>query len=138
MRRRRLPLAYRGGLIDSSASEPASCSLERGTLGSADPVGVRVRELERHHTALPASSRCLVHARAERGGVDEPVGGVGRTAGLADDELVELEAVLGDLEEGRSREGRSGLVDEAVAVLVETLVVELDIVLYRASDKYPV
>lgn len=129
MRRRRLPLAYRGGLIDSSASEPASCSLERGTLGSADPVGVRVRELERHHTALPARGVRLVDARPERRRVNEPVRGVARAAGLADHELVKVEPVLRDLEERGARERRTRGGDQARAVSVQVLVVELDVVL---------
>ena len=72
-------------------------------------------ELERHDAGLPARCRSLVDARAERRGVDEAaVGDVCRGSGLADDELVDVNAVLLDLEDG----GSTSAVEERVAVLV--------------------
>ena len=109
----------------------ARSSLERSPLGRADPVGVPARELERHDTTLPARSGRLVDARPQRRGVDEAVRGVGSAAGLADHELVEVEPVLRDLEQGRARERRAGGGDETRTVGVEVLVVELDVVLRK-------
>ena len=74
-----------------------------------------MRELERHDTRVPASLHRLLDARAERGRVDEAaVGDVCRGPGLADDELVDVDAVLLDLEDG----GSTRAVEERVAVLV--------------------
>ena len=88
---------------------------ERGALDSRDPVRVRVGELERHDTGVPAALHRLLDARAERRGVDEAaVGDVGRGSGLADDELVDVDAVLLDLEDG----GSTSAVEERVAILV--------------------
>ena len=77
----------------------------------------------------PALGLGLVDASTERRGVDEPVGRIGSRAGLANDELVEVNAVGRDLEHGRAGEGTAGRVQETLAVVVEALVVELHVVL---------
>ena len=90
-----------------------------------------------HDTAVPALGLGLLHARAERGGGDEAVRRVRRGRGLANDELVERDAVLGDLEERRARECAARAREQARAVAVEALVVELHVVLrsgVRLSD----
>ena len=88
---------------------------ERGALDSRDPVRVRVGELERHDTSVPTTLDRLLDARAERRRVDEAaVRDVRRGSGLADDELVDVNAVLLDLEDG----GSTSAVEERVAVLV--------------------
>ena len=94
--------------------------------------GTRKREqayLEDHDAGVPALGLGLLHARSKRGRGDEAVGRVGGGAGLADDELLEVDTVLLDLEHRRARECTAGLGEEALAVRVETLVVELDVVL---------
>ena len=103
--------------------------LERGALRGLDPGSVSVGELERHDTCVPALGLGLVDTSTERRGVDEPVGRIGSRAGLANDELVEVDAVGRNLEHGRAREGTAGRVQETLAVRVEALVVELDVVL---------
>ena len=88
---------------------------ERGALDSRDPVRVCVGELERHDTRVPTTLDRLLDARAERRRVDEAaVRDVRRGSGLADDELVDVDAVLLDLEDG----GSTRAVEERVAVLV--------------------
>ena len=125
----------RGGCrrLRLAKSTHAECwvrSRERA-LSGLDPGGVGVGELEGHDTTLPARRDGLGDARAERGRVDEAVGRVGRAAGLANHELVDVEAVLGDLEQRGPREGRAGRRDQTRAVEVEALVVELDVVLWE-------
>ena len=71
----------------------------------------------------------MLHARPESSGIHVAVGSIGRGGGLADDELVEGDAVLGDLEERRAGEGTAGAGEEASAVGVQALVVELHVVL---------
>ena len=107
--------------------------LERGALRRLDPGGIGVRELECHDTGLPARRDSLVDARAEGRRVDEPVRCVARGTGLPENELVDVKPVLRDLEECGACERRSGRRDQARAVLVKTLVVELDVVLYGES-----
>lgn len=113
--------------------------LEGGALRGLDPGSVGVGELERHDTGAPALGLGLVDARAERRGVDEPVRGISSRAGLANDELVQVDAVGRDLEHGRAGEGTARRVEETLAVGVEALVVELDVVLQAetVSDKEP-
>lgn len=114
-------------------------SSEGSTLGRLDPGGVGVRELslrfntghitcegiktdlEGHDTAVPTLCLGLVHARAERERVDEAVRGIAGSARLADDELVEVDAVVGDLEQRGSREGATCGVEEALAIGVQAL-----------------
>ena len=78
----------------------------------------------------------MLQAAGERSGVHKAVGCTLGSRGLADDELVELEAVLRDLEERGAGEGLVGFVEEPVAVDEEDragvevlLVVELGVVL---------
>ena len=87
-----------------------------------------------HDTAVPALGLGLLDALAERGGRHDAVGRVRAAGGLADDELVERDAVLGDLEERRAGEGAAGLGQQARAVAVQTLVVELDVVLCTGAE----
>ena len=106
---------------------------ERRALRRLDPRSVRVGELEGHDPALPAGLCSLLDALAERRRGDEPVRRIARTTRLPDYELVQFETVLRDLEKRRSRERRSGLRDEACAVLVQALIIELDVVLHSGS-----
>ena len=79
--------------------------------------------LEGHDTCVPALRRGLVDAGSERRRVDEAITVVrvlGR-ARLADDELVQLEAVARDLEQRGAKERRAGRVDQTVTVIVEML-----------------
>lgn len=80
-------------------------------------------ELEGHHTRVPSALDGLLNACAERRGVHkaaavEPalrLGHVLERAGLADDELVEVDAARGVcLEDG----GAPGAVEERVAVRI--------------------
>ncbi len=73
---------------------------KRTALRSGDPLSVGTGELEGHDTAVPAPSLSLRDARAERGRVDEAVGRVGCTTRLADDELIEVDAVRSNLKQG--------------------------------------
>ena len=73
----------------------------------------------------------MLHARPESSGIHVAVGSIGRGGGLADDELVEGDAVLGDLEERRAGECAAGAGEQASAVGVQALVVELHVVLQR-------
>ena len=82
-----------------------------------------------HDTSVPALRLRLLHARAKSSGVHVPVRRVSCSGGLADDELVERDAVLRDLEERGARECATGAGEEARAVAVEALVVELHVVL---------
>lgn len=108
-------------------------SSERTALRGTDPVGVGVRELEGHDAPVPATCRGLSDALSERSGIHEAVGCVGDATGLANNELVEVDAVVRNLKQRGAREGRTRGVDEARTVRVETLVVELDVVLYMGS-----
>ena len=92
--------------------------------------------LPNHSASVPVLGLGLLQAAGERSGVHKAVGCILGSRGLADDELVEVEAVLRDLEERRAREGCAGLVDQAVTVEVETLVVELDVVLENSGRSY--
>ena len=112
---------------DDGRAELRSC--ERTALRGGDPGSVGVGELEGHDAAIPALGFGLRDALAERRGVHEAVRGVGDGAGLADHELVEVDAVVGDFEERGAREGRARGVEEACTVSVEALGVELDVVL---------
>ena len=85
-----------------------------------------------HDTGVPALRLRLLHARPKSRGVHEPVGGISRGGGLADDELVEGDAILRDLEEGGSGECPAGAGEEARAVSVQALVVELHVVLWTS------
>ena len=91
--------------------------------------GEHAAHLPDHDTSVPALRLRLLHARTERRRVHEAVGGISRGGGLADDELVEGDAVLGDLEEGGARECAAGAGEEPRAVGVQALVVELHVVL---------
>ena len=102
----------------------------RHTLGE----GRERAHLPDHDTAVPALGLGLLDALAERGGRHDTVGRVRAAGGLADDELVEGDAVLGDLEERRAGEGAAGLGQQARAVAVQTLVVELDVVLCTGAE----
>ena len=113
----------------SSAAKSKARSSERAALRSTDPVGVGIRELERHDTAVPAACSGLGNTLAKGRGVHEAVDCIGGTTGLANDELVELDAVARDLEQRGAREGGARGVDEARTVGVEALVVELNVVL---------
>lgn len=66
---------------------------------------IRKAHLERHNTGTPSLSVRLVDARAERRRSDEAVRGVCGAARLADDELLQVDAVGCDLEERRLEEG---------------------------------
>ena len=120
----------RRGVVIGGKGAPSS---ERTALRGTDPVGVGVRELEGHDAPVPATCRGLSDALSERSGIHEAVGRVGDTTGLANNELVEVEAVVRNLKQRGAREGRTRGVDEARTVRVETLVVELDVVLYMGS-----
>ena len=72
----------------------------------------------------------LLDALAERGGRHDAVGRVRAAGGLADDEFVERDAVLGDLEERGSGECATGAREQTRAVAIEALVVELHVVLW--------
>ena len=76
----------------------------------------------------------LVDALAECCRVDEAVRCIACTTRLANDKLVEFESVLGDLQQRRAGERRTGGGDETSAVEVEALVVELDVVLERPCE----
>ena len=93
-----------------------------------------MRELERHDAGFAAHCRSLVDALAECRRVDEAVGCIACTTRLANDKLVEFESVLGDLQQRRAGERRTGGGDETSAVEVEALVVELDVVLERPCE----
>ena len=90
--------------------------------------------LPNHSTSVPVLGLGLLQAAGERSGVHKAVGCILGSCRLADDELVDVESVRRDLEERGAREGRTGRVDEAVTVRVETLVVELDVVLWAHHD----
>ena len=87
-----------------------------------------------HNAAVPPLRLRFLHTRPESSRVHEPVRRVCSGGGLADDELVERDAVLGDLEERRAGEGAAGLGQQARAVAVQTLVVELDVVLCTGAE----
>ena len=89
----------------------------------------KATDLPDHDTAVPALGLGLLDTLAERAGRHVAVGAVGGRGRLANDELVEGDAVLGDLEEGRAGERAAGLGQETRAVAVEALVVELHVVL---------
>ena len=78
---------------------------------------------------MPALRLRLLHTLAERSGRHVAVGAVRCRGRLADDELLEVDAVLLDLEHRRARERAPGLGEQALAVRVQALVVELDVVL---------
>ncbi len=119
--------------VEESPSGARVRSRERAALRSTDPVGVGVGELERHDAAVPAACSGLGDTLAEGGGIHEAVGSVSDTTGLPDDELVEVDTVVGDLEQRGAREGRTRGVDESRTVGVQALVVELDVVLQKAE-----
>ena len=77
----------------------------------------------------------MLHTRPQRRRVHVPVRRVRRGGGLANDELVEREAVLGDLEEGGAGEAAPRAGEEARAVAVQALVVELDVVLETSESQ---
>ena len=89
--------------------------------------------LPNHSASVPVLGFGLLQAACERSGVHKAVGCILGSRGLADDELVEVDAVVGDLEERGAREGRARGVEEACTVSVEALVVELDVVLNESQ-----
>ena len=87
-----------------------------------------------HDTSVPPLRLSLLHARTKGGRVHEAVGSISRGGGLANDELVEREAVIRDLEEGRAGEAAPRAGEEPCAVSVQALVVELDVVLETSES----
>ena len=71
--------------------------------------------LPRHRPRAPARGFRRLQALRERLGRDVPVVGVTRGRGLPDDELVRVDAVGDDLEQGGLRPGGGGGVEEGVA-----------------------
>ena len=113
-----------------AASASGNCrETKRISIGWTNRERDERTHLEDHEAGVPALSLSLVHACGERGRGHEAIGSVGGGARLANDELLEVDAVLLDLEHRRARECTSRLSEETLAVGVETLVVELDVVL---------
>jgi hypothetical protein len=108
-------------------------SLEREGLAAngSDPRRLGAGVLPGHDAASPALRRRLRNARRKLGLCDEAVGRIGRARGLADHELVDVDARSRNLEERGTGEGAAGGIEQALAVVVHVLalVVELDVVL---------
>ena len=93
-----------------------------------------VAYLPAHDAGVPALVLSLSDARSERGWFDvATASGISCHCGLTNYELVELDAVVRDLEQRGAREGGARGVDVARTVGVEALVVELDVVLRERS-----
>ena len=90
---------------------------------------VSATHLPDHETTLPALGVGGAEAGRKLGGAHVAVGRVSGSRGLANDELAEGDAVLGDLEERRAGERTARLGDQALAGRVDALVVELHVVL---------
>ena len=105
--------------------------VDTSTPQASHPLGRERRQthLPDHDPAVPALGLGLLHTRAERRGVHEPVGRVRGRRGLPDDEHVERDAALGDLEQRCARERAARGVDQPVTRRVQALVVELHVVL---------
>ena len=95
----------------------------------------RGTHLPDHDTSVPPLRLRLPHTRAERRRVHVPVRRVRGRRRLADDELVEREAVIRDLEEGGAGEAAPRAGEEPCAVAVQALVVELDVVLETSESQ---
>ena len=108
--------------------------LEGRALRSLDPCSIRIRELERHNTRAPSLRLRLVNARPERRRVDEPVRRISSRSRLPNHELVQLDTIGRNLEHRRARERSPRRVQESLAVRVQALVVELDVVLERPCE----
>ena len=111
----------------------ASRLLEGRALRSLDPCSVSIRKLERHNTRAPSLRLRLVDTRPERRRVDEPVRRISSSPRLANHELVQLDTIGRDFEHRRARERSARRVQESLAVRVQALVVELDVVLRERS-----
>ena len=90
-------------------------SRKRGALHSLEPGRVRVRELEGHDAGVPALRDGLLNTRPKGRRIDKPaVRDVAQGTGLADDELLEVDARFGGFED----RGPARVVKQRVAGLV--------------------